>query len=196
MKLSLLSFVAVCFMLSCREISHPPKPRMYPRVDFPERNLKIFEKDYCNLNFEFPDYAEFVQDSFFFDEKPSHPCWFNLNIKSLNSVIHCSYYPISGQKSFSTLIHDVFNLAGKHNIKANYRKESLVENPENRVYGLIFNIEGPVASPIQFYMTDSTTHFFRGSLYINDKVNPDSTKIIVDFISEDINHMIETFKWK
>lgn len=186
----------VLIVTSCNDPIYVPKPRMYPRVNFPQGDNIVIQQEYCNLTFEFPDYANVERDSFFFEGQPSDPCWFDLQIPALNAEIHCSYSPIENRDKFDDLINDAFKLAGKHNIKANYRKESLIENKMENVYGLLFNIEGPVATPIQFYLTDSTTNFFRGSLYFNDKVDPDSTQVLVDFLSLDINHMIETFKWK
>ena len=192
-KWILFLILIVCW-ISCKEDATIPRPRMYPRIEFPPRNIAIMNMDYCPLVFEFPDFATVKQEKNFFEEKAKDPCWFNLDIKPLNSIIYCSYSPIDD--NFDKLVKDAFKMAGKHNIKADYRKESLIENPKKNVYGLMFNIEGPVATPIQFFLTDSVRHFFRASLYFNSEVNPDSTKIVLDFLSRDINHMIETFEWK
>lgn len=189
-------FALSCFLLSsCKsDIDLIPRPRMFPRIVFPERNYITFEKDYCPFSFTYPTYAEVVQDTLFFDEKPAHPCWFDLKVSSLNSTIHCSYYPIQSIKDFDKFVNDAFNLVSKHNIKAEAREEYLIQDKD--VSGLIFEIKGPVASPYQFFITDSVRHFIRGSLYINDVVNPDSTKIIIDFLREDIEKMIESFTWR
>jgi gliding motility-associated lipoprotein GldD len=113
----------------------------------------------------------------------------------LNASLYCSYYRITKDKSISALINDAFNIAGKHNIKANYRRETIIEN-KNGVKGILFDIEGPVASPVQFYLTDDKNHFFRASLYFNSKVNPDSTAPVLSFIKTDIDTLISTFRWK
>ena len=196
MKQYIALLISILFICSCNEQIPIPKPRMYPKVDFPQRKINAFEKDFCQFTFEFPDYGQVVRDEFFFEEEALDPCWFDIEMNALNADLHCSYTPIKAQKeTFDDLIKDAFKLVGEHNIKANFRRESLVENNVEKVHGLLFNIEGPVASPLQFYLTDSTDHFFRASLYFNDKVDPDSTKIILDFISQDIEHMIETFRW-
>ena len=180
---------------SCKsEIEMIPRPRMYPRIVFPERNYVNFDKFYCPFSFKYPDYAEIVQDTVFFDEKPAHPCWFDLRFAPLNSSLHCSYYPIRNRADFDKFVNDAFNMAGKHNIKADAREEYLIQ--DKGISGIIFEIKGPVASPYQFFITDSLNHFMRGSLYINDAVNPDSTRIIVDFLKKDIEIMIEHFNWK
>jgi gliding motility-associated lipoprotein GldD len=193
-------FILLCITImfcGCNdEKAYLPKPRMYPKVEFPERVYSPFSGKYCQFQFQMPSYAQVEQDKLFFDEEPMHPCWFDLKFTPLNSSLHFSYYPIKNTKDFDKLVQDAFNIAGKHNIRADFRDEFVINIPENKVHGLIFEIGGPVASPFQFYLTDSTTHFLRASLYINDVVNPDSTKIVYEFLKEDILHMIESFEWE
>ena len=58
-------------------------------------------------------------------------------------------------------------------------------------------IEGvEAASPFQFYLTDSVDHFVRGALYFNVVPNNDSLAPVIDYLKDDMRHMIETFEWK
>ena len=184
------------FLFSCsnQEIGSP-KPRMYPKVDYPERKAVNFDETYCKMSFVYPDYFEVNQDKYFFDSKPVDPCWFDLQASSLNSQLHCSYIPIKNRTHFDKLVQDAFKITSKHNQKANYRKEQLIENKEEGVYGVLFEHEGPVASPLQFFVTDSTSNFFRGSLYFKSKVNPDSIAPVYSFVKQDVLELIESFKW-
>ena len=149
----------------------------------------------CPFTFEKPTYTEYVKDSMFFDEKPIHPCWFDLKLSELNGAIHFSYYPMESRRQFDNLISDAFKLSGKHNKKANYIDERPF-NLGDGVSGIVFELEGPVASPFQFFITDSTNHFLRGSLYFNAKVNRDSIKPIYEFVRADILQLIEGFEWE
>ena len=191
--------VSLCFALllsSCGEgPSYTPKPRAYPRVEYPERGYQQFDEDYCSFTFEYPAYAEVQQDTLFFDEKPAHPCWFDLFMPAFDSRLHCSYYPISQENNFEKLKNDAFELVEWHNKKANYIQEVLIKK-EGAVSGFAFIIEGPAASPFQFYLTDSTDNFLRGALYFNTQARPDSLKPIYEFVEQDILHLIETFSWK
>lgn len=192
---SALSLLIILSVGCGDDVLRLPKARMYPRVIFPDRVMTEFDTTMCNFSFKMPTYCNIVKDSFVFEGRPSHPCWFDIQIPSLNASIHCSYYEISKEKSLSGLINDAFYIAGKHNIKANYRKESIIDTPEG-IKGVLFDIEGPVASPVQFYLTDETSHFFRGGLYFNSKVNPDSTAPMLAFIKADIDTLISSFRWK
>lgn len=180
--------------MSCEDVVYTPKPRAYPKVDYPEKVYQPFDKNYCQFTFEYPKYAEVLQDTLFFDERPTHPCWFDIVIASLDARIHCSYYPITRENTFDKLNSDAFDLANKHNLKANYIDDFIIQKP-NGVSGIAFNLEGAVASPFQFILTDSTNHFMRGSLYFNTQAKPDSLAPVVNFVKTDIMHLINTFEW-
>jgi gliding motility-associated lipoprotein GldD len=114
--------------------------------------------------------------------------------------IHLSYYKLSNQQISSRLLLNEFmeetrTLAYKHTIKADAIQEQVFMNPAKNVYGLIYKIEGNAASPMQFFLTDSTNHFLRGALYIRDVPNIDSLKPVIDFLEPDIIHLIETTTW-
>lgn len=194
MKAFIVFTSTVIFCLSCKDVSFTPKPRAYPKVEYPEKAYRHFDMDYCNFTFEYPVYAEIQQDTTFFDEKLAGLCWFDIYIPSFDSRIHCSYYPIDVSKSLDALKADAFKLVGKHNKKANYIDELRIQ--KLGVSGFAFDIQGPAASPFQFYLTDSTHHFFRGALYFNTQARPDSLAPIYTFVKEDIFKLIETFEWK
>ena len=69
-------------------------------------------------------------------------------------------------------------------------------NPENDVWGLYFELKGNTATPIQFVLTDSIEHFFRGSVYCNDIPNQDSLVPIYDYMRQDVRVLMESMKWQ
>lgn len=199
-KLFFLLATTVC-MTACGDgdNAQTPKPRGYPRIDFPifdaANRYQKFDENYCAFTFDYPTYAKIERDTLFFDEMPPSDCWFNVSIPSLNATLHCSYYAIGAKNKFEKLRTDAFSLAGKHVIKADYINDQRVLNPQG-VGGFAFDIEGPAACPFQFYMTDSTQHFMRGALYINAPAKTDSLAPIVAFLKEDMGRMLKTFAWK
>lgn len=197
MRNQLIGFIVVAiFWVSCTsDVEYLPKPRSFPRVDLPEKSYQKFAEDYCNFTFEYPTYAHIEQDTDFFDKKAKHECWFNVVMPELNGNIHFSYYPIETDTSFDKLMSDAFRLAEEHNKKADYIDGYPLQKP-NGVSGFVFDIEGPVASPFQFFLTDSTNHFLRGSVYIRAEARPDSLKPIIDFIKLDAMQLLNTFEWR
>ena len=196
-SLRLLFFATLCciFLTACEDHIAIPKPRAYPRVEYPASGYKPFDAAYCNFTFEMPVYAVTEQDTSFFDKKPTEACWFNLTVPALNAKIYCSYYSIANHAAFDTLVQDAFIMTQKHNVKANYIEEIPVHRPLDKVHGIVFNVEGPAASSYQFFLTDSTRHFLRGALYFNTQAKPDSLAPVIAFMKKDLNHLIQTLQW-
>ncbi|HPG12982.1 MAG TPA: hypothetical protein PLU37_15725, partial [Chitinophagaceae bacterium] len=74
-------------------------------------------------------------------------------------------------------------------------EEARLETP-NHISGMYFSLGGNTATANQFFLTDSTKHFLRGALYFNAAPNADSLGIVNDFLKQDLEHLINTMKWK
>lgn len=194
MRLLLCLLVGLMFSSCGPERVAIPKPRLFPKVDFPAKAFVEFNSQDCPFRFEKPAYTMVEKDTKFFDEKPLNSCWFDLKFPAFDARIHFSYYPIDLKNDFEKLRNDAFVLAQKHNIKANYIDEIPLTKSES-IKGIIFQLEGAVASPVQFYLTDEQRHFLRGSLYFNTEARPDSLAPITEFIKADISHLVNTFDW-
>ena len=124
----------------------------------------------------------------------SEPFWLNVHIPANKAEIHISYKPVRDNLFIYT--EESRELTYKHAQKASAIEERIFINRASGVYGTIYVISGNAASPIQFYLTDSTSHFLRGALYIRDVPNIDSLRPVIDFLVPDVLHMIETTEWQ
>ena len=159
----------------------------------PERYPVGFRHPDCPCTFEYPSYSKLSMKTTYFMEQPDHPCWFNLNIPYFNGVIHMSYMPVDSPEMLERVINDGFKFAFKHTIRADYIDKTEVHI--GNVHGVLFDIGGDVASSVQFYATDSATHFLRGSLYFNQRPNVDSLRPVIDFVREDILALVRSIDW-
>lgn len=190
-----LLLVITLFLGSCEEVIYTPKPRAFPKIEFPQGgDYQQFSQEFCNFTFTYPEYAKVVKDKTFFENTPPNACWFDIQVEELASKIHFTYYPINKVDDFQQLREDAFRLAQEHNKKANYIDELPIQ--KEKVSGFVFDIEGEVASPFQFYLTDSTQHFLRGALYFDAQARPDSLAPAYDFMKKEILKMIDTFEWQ
>jgi gliding motility-associated lipoprotein GldD len=183
-------FIAIIIALgfvACKSDPPPPRPRAYPRIEFPDRSALNYNTTDCPYTFRYPGYAQI-------NEK-KEACWFDLYMPVFQARLHCSYVPLTKEKGFTDLVRDAFVIAGKINERANYMTESRVQNAHG-VGGLILDWTGPAASPVHFYLSDTTNHFFKAALYFDSKVEPDSLAPMVDFIKQDIDSLIASFEWK
>jgi gliding motility-associated lipoprotein GldD len=177
------------FMLVSCSGDYTPKPAGYVRIDYPEKSYSNYS-DQDHYQFEIPDYARVERDS----SRGGEAGWINIAIPSLNGKIHLSYKPVRG--NLEEYITDSRTLVYKHTVKAEGIEESPFIEREHRRFGMVYDLKGDVASAVQFFVTDSTHHFLRGSLYFNCSPNRDSLNPVIDFLRDDIIHLIETTQWK
>ncbi len=187
--------ILVLLVTACHD-KHTPKPRGFFRIDFPEKAYTNLDGDYP-YNFEIPVYAEIEKDR----DNLNKPYWINVEVPANKAEIHISYYNLqNGQKPTRDLLfelmEDTRSLAYKHAIKATAIDEQVFMNPARKVYGTVYNIHGNAASPMQFFLTDSTKHFLRGAFYIREVPDIDSLKPVIEFLEPDVVRMIETTNWK
>ncbi len=188
--------IASLLLIQCEDPVLTPKPRGFPKVVFPQRGFQQFSADYCDMTFDYPVYAKIERNRYFFGEEAPNDCWFNIDFPTFNAKLHCSYLPIDKENTAQHLQKQAFKMTDWHNKKASYINEQLFENQKNAV-GMTFDVEGPVASPFQFYLTDSLQqkHFFRGAFYFNTHMRPDSLAPIYNFIKADLIQMLNSFEW-
>lgn len=183
--------ILISFTTSCEEEEevYSPKPRGYFRIEFPKKEYKLYDGD-CPFSFEIPVYSSITPSR----SKNAQPCWFNLEFPKYKATVYLDYNNVNN--NMSQLLEDSRNFAVRHQVKSTGINESPVIRDSARVFGLLYDIDGNTASSVQFYLTDSTHHFLRGSLYFNASPNIDSLRLMVEFIREDILHLIKTTKWK
>ena len=191
----ILSFLFILFAISCGEKNYYPKPRAYPKVNYPDRAYQEFQSPLCPFTFSYPTYATIEFDQEEYEGKPDQACWFDVVYQPFDARLHCSYYSVGGNSNLSKLMEDAYVMADRINQRSNYMDEMVVRNPHG-TGGLLMEFSGRAASPLQFYLTDSTTHFLKASLYFNARVNPDSIQPVAEFVKEDVAHLINTLKWE
>jgi len=193
MRYKILVFVfLIAIVASCTsETVDVPKPKGYFRINFPKKEYRTFVSN-CPFTFEYPVYATMVKD----EEKNAQPCWNNLNFTQFNGQLHLTYHGGFSEKDYNMMTEAARTLAMKHTIRASAIDQKLINYPDRKVYGIYYAIEGNTASSVQFFLTDSVNHYFRGALYFNERPQYDSIQPVVKFIKKDIDRLIETFKWK
>lgn len=186
-----LPVIVLLFLFSCQG-NFSPKPRGFFRIDLPEKEYVRLDSSFP-YSFEYPVYGEFVPDV-----RPSaEPYWGDLVFPDYKGALHLSYKRVNHPADLAVFFEDARSFAQKHIPKATAITEEMIRDDERRVYGILYEIKGAeAASALQFYVTDSLNHFLRGALYFNVSPNNDSLAPVIDFLEEDIRHMIGTLNWE
>ncbi|NND94812.1 MAG: hypothetical protein HKN45_08085 [Flavobacteriales bacterium] len=93
------------------------------------------------------------------------------------------------------MLDESLGLTYEHHVMADNIENKQVMYPDRSVYGTVSYVFGNVASNVQFYVTDSTQHFLRGSLYFSVPPNKDSIAPVVAHLKVDIDHMLNSISW-
>jgi gliding motility-associated lipoprotein GldD len=196
-----LAFAAALLILfsACGDNhDYSPKPRGYYRIVFPKKEYRQFDSIYP-FTFVYPKYAVIEKDTNpqRNDKKLVNMKYLlNMQFPQFNGTLHLSYESITSKKVFNELTEDARTFAFKHTVKATSIDEGIIHNPDRKIYGIYYTIDGNAASSIQFYLTDSTKNYIRGALYFNSEPRLDSIQPVLSFVKQDVNTMIKSFRWK
>ena len=175
----------VIILASCQDDNYSPRPSGYFRIDMDGHEYQQSNTQ-CGFNFEYSKYAKLIL-------KDKDKCWYNIYYPKHKATIYLTY--VSLNNDLKNHIDQTQKLTYEHQIKASKIDRSPIVFPDKEVYGLKYRLSGEVASSIQFYLTDSTDHYLRGSLYFDAYVNSDSLKPVIDYIDVEIQHLIDSFYW-
>jgi len=176
-------------MFSCGS-HYTPKPVGYFRIDLPPHAYRPFDSTFP-YSFSRSVYTRLSDDP----HSPHQKYWLDIHYPRYKATIHISYRRID--HNLRKYLEDTRKMVIKHIPKANAINDSLIVDPKRDIYGMTYDIEGSgVASPYQFFLTDSVRNFLRGSLYFYVQPNNDSLAPVIRYIKDDIRRLIKTFHWK
>jgi gliding motility-associated lipoprotein GldD len=171
-----------------------PKETGYPAIKLPK---KVYLTDAVNgmpYSFDIPAYAVVDKKVSFTGVAQQNTGWMNLQFPTLNATLYISYNEVQKDK-LDVLVRDAYNFANNHSNKASFIEDSAFENPIG-LKGVFFHLGGDVASPYQFFITDSSRHFLRAALYFDTTPNADSLAPVIDFLHQDLKQLVQSFHWK
>lgn len=190
-KSLLLIFAFV--LLSCGE-DYVPKPKAELRLEYPKAN-------YVDANLELPFAFDknLLATKVVSKELKSNTKSYGINLEypALKGTIFLTYKAIEkDEKNLKAFLRDAQKFTLEHTKKADEIPAYPFEDSKRRVYGMLSEVKGNVASPAQFYVTDSINHFLTGSLYFYAKPNYDSILPAANYLQKDIKRIMETVTWK
>lgn len=159
---------------------------VYPKVELPEV-IYTMSPDSFPFRFDVSDQAKFFAKQ---DKNGAYFC--DVVYPALNAQIYCTWHKITPDK-FLLMSEESRKMAYQHMEVATGIDEKFYTNDLTGVHGLLYDIKGPVATPLQVALTDSTNFFFNASLYFDATPNIDSIAPYLAYIRKDIVRMMESF---
>ena len=187
--LSVVAMFSVSFV-SCGDEVSAPKPYGFFRIALPDTAYSYMDLQGYPYTFRLSKNAYIEERQTTGDDQ----YWINIQYPSINATIHCTYKPI--QDNLRALLRDAQDFLYGHVKVASAMPEQEFAHPEQRVWGVLYELQGDVATPMQFVLTDSIEHFFRASVYCNTTPNQDSLAPIYDYLRQDVRTLMESIRWQ
>ncbi len=170
-------------MGACNNQTPIPKPKAQIRLEYPQGELATLETANFSIN-----YNKLA------NPKENKDLAYTLEYPEMKGAIFLSYRRLDND--LDKLTRDAKRLSYEHAVKAHNIVEQPFLNPDAKVYGSLFEVQGDAASQTQFFVTDSTDHFLTGSVYFYTKPNYDSILPAAAYLQNDIRNIMETLRWK
>ena len=200
---------------------YTPKPQAYLRIDLPEHDYWLVDTLPLSVEghtmpgitlpfiFEANESVELTlkkprqvytfkadgsikPDRISFDE-----VWLDINYPQWDGVAFLTYKHLLSADDLRSQIDESSRLLEKHYQFASGIDEQTFESDDHTVHAVKWHLKGKnVASTYQFYATDSVHHYLRGALFVNHAPNNDSLAPVLEYMQADIDHLIETLRWR
>ena len=180
-----LMAVGIFAMVSCKD-DVLPKPMASLRLDYPEATYTTFNDASCPFTFEMNAEGKVKREK---------NCDLSIHYPKMKATIYLTFLPIKNN-NIDSLLRDAQSLLYKHVVKADDIIEQPFLNKKENVYGMYYAVNGNAATNAQFYLTDSTRYFVDCSVYFYAKPNFDSIMPAASYLRNDLQNMMESFKWK
>lgn len=165
-----------------------PKPKAYFKIEPYDTAYKQFDKLPLTLMVNDSAKCSLVNDS----TKANGSEWINIYYPRYKATLFCSYLPItkeSLQKHIDNRMQRIILNAGQE-----IPRNIVFQDTIRKMSASVYFTSSESISPLQFIATDSTSYLFSGALYFNDKVKGDSISPVIDYITDDVMHMLQTIK--
>ena len=173
---------------SCENNSSLPKQDAYLRIEFNKPNYLTHKSQNSKINF-------------FYNASSSSLNYIsartiNLDYKKLGMSLDLSFDKLNDETELTNYLRDFNLLLDAHTKRSNGFLIKEFENRNYSTYGKLYEFRGDVASPIQFFLTDSINNFIHGSVNMTVKSKYDLIYPSVQYIKNDILVFFESINLK
>jgi gliding motility-associated lipoprotein GldD len=174
-----------------KEQPNSAKPQGYFRLEIPKPEYQKWDS-LLPFSFDYSKHAVFS-----IEKNENKIYWLDLNYPQFNASLKMSFLPVENNLRKLVVNEEKMLMFHVESRKADDIQYSDINDFEGKVYGQMYELIGKgAATPLKFWVTDSTRYFVSATLYFNFTPNNDSLQPVINYLKTDILHMIETWKWK
>lgn len=185
--LSILTIILI--VSSCTETTYTPKPPTYLRLELPEPTYAKYS-DSCAYSFNLSNLYSVTNAP----DQTNGTCHKRIDLGPLKGMAYIRYWEMT--EPLAHYVNNANDEINMHKQKADNILNETILRPKDRVYGSFFELQGDVATPFQFYLTDSTSRFLYCEVLFNSAPNYDSLRPTLDYLKRDLDEFMNTIVWK
>jgi gliding motility-associated lipoprotein GldD len=175
-------------LLACENIQ-VPKEKGYPRIELPNHTYSVYQKSGCRYTFEYPSFGQIGYHD-------PDSCWMDIYYPQFNCNWHITFRDLNKEgHSRNEEFEEYRRLIYKHTIKASEIRETPVKT--NHTKGIFFEMYGNVPTSAQLFLTDPAEKYsMEVAFYFFTSMKNDSLAPVIDFMKEDLLHLVETIRFE
>ena len=179
-------------LTACGDNGETPKPQAYLRIDMPPHKYAVCDTAALPFTFEMSNLATVE-----WKKNMPRDKWFTITYPKYKGYVFMTYKAMHGPQELRARVDTSYKFVEAHFSFSSGIDENRFVDRDHNLSGTTYHLKGQnVASTYQFWVTDSNRHFLGGALYIDCTPNNDSLAPVLDYLQEDINHLIETIRWR
>lgn len=211
-----MAIATAAALAGCGGGDYSPKPVAYLRIDMPEHEYFLLDTMRANpgdtmvwpngdtsialtgytktfpFTFEANTCIEWTEK-----DAPKGDTWVDLYYPQWDGVVFLTYKHLHDSADLRGQTDTSMRMLEKHYQFTSGIEEQAYNNPDADVYAMTYRLKGRnVASTYQFWATDRKHHYLRGAVFLNKAPNNDSLAPILEYIQQDMDHLVETLRWR
>ena len=186
--------ISLAFVSCHSHDDYSPKPQAYLRIDVPAHAYTLYDTSVLPFTFEHSTFSAVDWKT-----RPDRASdrWFTIVYPQFKGYVFLSYKHLHNRQELKAQVDTSYRFVEDNFHYSSGVDENMFTDAPHHLYGTTYHLKGQsVASTYQFWITDSTSHFLRGALYIDCTPNNDSLAPVLDYIQADMNHLIESIRWR
>lgn len=170
---------------------YSPKPEAYLRLDMPPQSYHKVDTMALPFVFEASDEAEMH-----IKKDQNREKYIDLYYPRYQATVFLTYKALE-RGEWQAQVDTSYKFLSQHFDFSSGVDEKQYLDPSNHIVATTYQLKGSkVASTYQFWVSDTTSHFIRGALFLDRTPNNDSLAPVLDYLQHDLRHLVESIRWR
>ena len=163
----------------------------YPRISYPQSNYQSFQLTDAGIVFEMPEYVHIQKKTPATSGNDTGITWYDIRMDSIAATIHLTIMKENASSIQSRIMEKDRIIYEEAQQESRVSKQVFTPS-DNTFTAYIYQIKGSTATPLHWMVVHPENRLIMGTILFDNPVNPEAMEAIINGVSSDIKHLIET----